>query len=85
MEGTTRKLLPIRTDCRPSGTDTMSYAARHSKSKAAEDWAAKRRAAMDRAKKLREERKRGLVSDDHTFKPASVPLPLVCRAVFGTH
>ena len=51
----------------------MSYAARHSKSKAAEDWAAKRRAAMDRAKKLREERKRGLVSDDHTFKPATTP------------
>ena len=54
----------------------MSYAARHTaksqQSQAAQDWAAKRRAAMEKAKRLREERRRGMVSDDHTFKPACV-------------
>lgn len=39
-------------------------------SKAASDWAAKRRAAIERAKQLREERRKGgQLSDDHTFKP----------------
>lgn len=48
---------------------------------AARDWAEKRREALERARRLREERARGRVSDEHTFKPTCVraarspPLP----------
>lgn len=56
----------------------MSYLAKHKATKnsqAASDWAAKRRAAVEKAKRLREERRKGELTDDHRFVPATNPRP----------
>jgi hypothetical protein len=45
----------------------MSYAQRNASQ--ANDWAAKRRAALERAKQLRNERSQGKPTEEHTFRP----------------
>ena len=48
---------------------------RHRNSDKANEWARKRAEAMALAKKRREERKRGQVSEEHTFKPQQISKP----------
>ena len=48
---------------------------RHRNSDKANEWAKKRAEAMALAKKRREERKRGQVSEEHTFKPQQISKP----------
>ena len=48
---------------------------RHRNSTAANDWAKKRQDAIEKAKRLRAERKRGKVSEEHTFQPQQISKP----------